>query len=173
MQSRAQVCALTALLLTLAAPAAGAQGLRGLTFSIGRFDVARDERPTEAGLEYRFRPVKLWSVPFKPGVGVTVTEDDSYWVYANVGYDFELGRRWVVTPALGAGIYDPSDEGKDLGGPVEFRSSLEIAYRLRDKDGPQGGGPRIGLIFYHLSNAVLYENNPGSNSLALTFSLGR
>ena len=167
MQCSARILAIFALLPLLAVPAA-AQGSEGWAFSIGQFDIARNERPTEGGIEYRFRSVELWSVSIKPTVGVTVTEDDSYWVYATAGYDFELGSRWVLTPSLGVSIYDPSDEGKDLGGPIEFRSGLEISYRLR-KD----GGPRIGFIFYHLSNAVLYDINPGSNSLALSFSLGR
>ncbi len=168
MQSSVRIFALSALVSLLTAPIAGAQGSEGWAFSIGQFDIARGEKPTEGGIEYRFRSVELWSVPIKPAVGVTLTEDDSYWVYATAGYDIELGKRWVLTPSLGVSIYDPSDEGKDLGGPVEFRSSLEIAYRLRKEK-----GPRIGLIFYHLSNAVLYDINPGANSLALTLSLGR
>lgn len=49
---------------------------------------------------------------------------------------------------------------------MEFRSGLEIAYRLAN-------GHRVGMIYYHLSHANIYEDNPGSNSLVFTWSLGR
>jgi hypothetical protein len=65
-------------------------------------------------------------------------------------------------PFTGAGLYEEGD-GKDLGGPVEFRSGLEVAVRA-------GARWWVGLSYYHLSNAVLYDRNPGEESLVLVVS---
>ena len=37
---------------------------------------------------------------------------------------------WRLTPGFAVSIYEEGSEGKDLGGPVEFRSSLELSRRL-------------------------------------------
>ena len=71
-------------------------------------------------------------------------------------------ERWRVVPFLGVGIYEEGD-GKDLGGPVEFRSGVEVSYRV-------GRRWWLGATLYHLSNGVLYDSNPGEESLALTLS---
>ena len=55
-------------------------------------------------------------------------------------------------------------EGKELGGPIEFRSGLDIQRRL-------DGGTKIGLGIYHLSNCCIYDLNPGTNSLLLRIVL--
>ena len=46
---------------------------------------------------------------------------------------------------------------------VEFRSNFEVYRRL---------GPRSRLtgIFYHLSNASIYDDNPGVNSLVVGYA---
>jgi hypothetical protein len=51
---------------------------------------------------------------------------------------------------------------------VEFRSGLEVSYRLDDRS-------RLGLSFYHLSNGVIYDVNPGGESLCVVYGvrLGR
>ena len=153
--------------LLLAAPGAFASDSGSWAFSVGQFDIARDEKPWEVGIEYRFPSVKLWSLPLTPAVGISGNEDESFWVYGTMKYDWELSDRWVLSPSLGMSLYEEGD-GKDLGHVIEFRSALEIAYRLhRDKGG------RIGLLFYHLSNASISSTNPGSNSLVLTFATGR
>ena len=65
-----------------------------------------------------------------------------------------------MTPQFAVTLYEDGD-GKDLGGPLEFRSGLEVAYDF-------ARGPTVGLLFYHLSNGDFYDFNPGSNSLVLT-----
>ncbi|MEE8526591.1 MAG: acyloxyacyl hydrolase [Thermoanaerobaculia bacterium] len=157
----------------LLAPAARADEGGAWAFSVGKFDIARDAKPLEGGIQYRFRPLALWSVPLTPMVGVSATEDGSAWIYAGLRYDFELSERWALTPNLAVSLYDEGDKGKDLGHVVEFRSGLEISYRLGKNRGGGPTGPRIGLLFYHLSNASISEDNPGSNSLVLTLALGR
>lgn len=153
-------------------PTARAEDGGTWAFSVGQFDVARDANPVEGGIQYRFRPLALWSVPLTPMIGISATEDGNVWVYGGLRYDFELSKRWVVTPNFAVSLYDEGD-GKDLGHAVEFRSGLELSYRLGKDRGNGPEGPRLGVLFYHLSNASLSEVNPGSNSLLLTLALGR
>ena len=47
---------------------------------------------------------------------------------------------------------------------MEFRSSLELAYRFDNR-------ARLGLSFYHLSNASLDDNNPGTEVFSLNYSI--
>lgn len=157
-----KVLTLAALALLPASPAAAAGG--SWAVSLGQFDVARDEKPFEGGLQFRFPAFSFGSLELTPAVGAAANEDESFWIYGALRYDFELSERWVVTPTVGVSFYEEGD-GKDLGGPAEFRTGLEIAYRLR-----RG---RLGVLFYHLSNAGLYDHNPGANSLTLSWAFGR
>ena len=53
------------------------------------------------------------------------------------------------------------DFGPFLGGDLEART--EVAREI-------GSGRRLGAGFYHISNAIIYDLNPGSNSLLLALS---
>lgn len=144
---------------------ASAQGAEGWAFNLGAFDILDSDKAGEVGLEYRFRPFKLWNLEFTPMVGVSATDSGSFWEYAGLRYDLEIASKWVLTPNFSVALYGHGD-GKDLGGIVEFRSGLELAYQFDQ-------GSRLGLSFYHLSNARIYRLNPGSESLVLVYSLGR
>lgn len=154
---RVAPCLVAVLLFWSTQPAAGSGW--GLAVQAGAFDIAREDFDVlELGAELRF-PSRAFALV--PVVGVMGTEQDAIYVWAGLRRDLSLGRRWVVTPNAGVGIYD-ANGGKDLGGPVEFRTGLELAYRVT----PRG---RLGLTFYHISNARFYDDNPGSNSLALVY----
>jgi len=147
-----------------AGPAA-ALDREGWAFSAGGYDIIDEEGAFEAGVEYRFPSFRIKKIPFVPSLGVSGNSDGSAWAVAAIRYDWEIGGHWILTPHLGVSVYEEGD-GKDLGGAVEFRSGLELAYRLRS-------GSRVGLCFYHLSNSRLYRLNPGSESVVVTWSLGR
>ena len=68
-----------------------------------------------------------------------------------------------MTPSFIPGVYCKGS-GKDLGYPLEFRSSLELAYEWCCK-------ARLSGQFYHISNASLSKKNPGANALALIFCI--
>ncbi len=159
----------TSIVLALAATSdANAAGFKGWSVYGGIFNTANDDQPTELGVEYRFAGLRTpkfpASIALKPAVGIAGTEDGNAWVYGGLRLDLKLGS-WVLTPQFAVSLYEDGD-GRDLGGVLEFRSGLEVAYKLP-------GGPRVGVLFYHLSNADFYDFNPGSNSLVLTLSLGR
>ena len=74
-----------------------------------------------------------------------------------------VAERTDGNPGFAVSLYEEGSTGKDLGGPVEFRSSLEFARRF-------AGGSSLGLAVYHLSNAGIYDDNPGSNSVILSWA---
>lgn len=162
-----------ALLLAVLLPAALAAqnspsdqgGDSGWAFSVGLFDIGQSEKATEAGVEYRFAPRRIWRFDLKQVVGFSGTDDGAFWAYAGFRWDVELNERWVLTPNAGTALYEQGD-GKDLGHVIEFRTGLEIARRFAN-------GHRLGLCLYHLSNASISHDNPGEESLVLSYSLGR
>ena len=130
-------------------------------FSAAWFDVYhQDDDALEARIEYRSD--KKFGI-FKPFGGLMATSDLAVYGFAGILVDVYLGRRLVVTPSLAGGLYADGD-GKDLGFPVQFRSQLEIAYRFENR-------ARLGLSYSHLSNADLDSENPGAESLAITYSI--
>lgn len=110
--------------------------------------------------EYR-SDLELWKI--RPFVGVAATTDSSVYGYFGLGLDIFLGKRWVLTPNTAVGLYEEGD-GQDLGHVVEFRSGLELAYRFDNR-------ARLGLALHHLSNASIGDENPGTETLILTYSL--
>jgi lipid A 3-O-deacylase len=130
-----------------------------LAVSVGSYDTAKT-KSSEAGLEYRFRS-RAWELV--PVVGGAATEDGAFWVYAGLRRPFRLGSGWRLTPGFAVSLYEEGSTGKDLGGPVEFRSSVELSRRF-------ARGSSLGVAVYHLSNASFYDDNPGSNSVILTWA---
>ena len=51
-----------------------------------------------------------------------------------------------------------------MGGPIEFRSGIELAYRLEN-------GLRLGLGWDHRSNLEIYPSNPGVEMVHLRLSI--
>lgn len=131
-----------------------------LTIGGGYYDINDSEDATELRLEWKGRKF-IWGV--KPIVGLMATTDAAIYGYAGIGWDLYFGRRIVATPSFAAGAYRDG-KGKDLGSVVEFRSALELAWRF-DND------TRLGLMFYHLSNASISSNNPGTEVLSLGLSV--
>lgn len=131
--------------------------------SAGIFNTHGHDTPFEAGVELRLRP--RTKARLAPAFGLAGTEEGSFWVYGGLRLDWQAAENWFISPQFAVSAYEKGD-GLDLGGVVEFRSGLEIARRLKS-------GSRLGIMFFHLSNARLYEPNPGSNSLVLTWTFGR
>lgn len=125
----------------------------------GRFTVLDEPNYFEVGLEWRF-PKSTWDLT--PIVGLTVFERGSHYIYGGLRYEIELNRDLYLAPSFAAGFYD-NDGTYSLGGPVEFRSALELGWHAND-------WLDVGLTFYHLSNANLYSSNKGSESLVLGVS---
>jgi lipid A 3-O-deacylase len=61
------------------------------------------------------------------------------------------------------GLYEPGGGGPDLGGTLQFRSGLEIGLAT-------AAGLRLGLALDHRSNAGIYRDNPGLETLQIRVS---
>ena len=133
------------------------RGPCALAHQHGSFGLEK-ENDALVGLEWRVPRLK-WDL--RPIVGWShISGGGNYW-FAGLRYDWEFTDRWTLGPSAAAGVYQAGDI--DLGGPVEFRTGIDLTYRIT-------GDLRAGVGFYHVSNASLYEDNGGAN--ALLFSLG-
>lgn len=133
-----------------------------LALSAGAFEVFdSDQRAAEIGIEYRFSPIES-VFNLIPTVGLNINEDGAYWASAGVRYDYQLNHNWILTPHFAFVGYEDG-AGLDLGLGLEFRTGLDLAYRLTDTS-------RIALGIYHMSNADLGDDNPGSESVILSYS---
>ena len=70
---------------------------------------------------------------------------------------------FIFSPSFGAGYYQDGN-GKKLGNSIEFRTTLEISYQLKNSN-------RIGLSLGHISNANLGGNNPGVEILSISYQV--
>lgn len=95
--------------------------------------------------------------------GAELDTNSSAYAYAGLLYDIALTDKWSLTPSLAAGFYTKGD-GKDLGGAFEFRENLELNYKFTEAS-------RIGLAISHKSNAGIYDSNPGTETVQVTYSV--
>ncbi len=148
-------------MLAFAAPGpAAAQDPDFLAFSAGGFDVNDDMTAAEARIEYR-SDKKLFFLG--PTVGLMVNSDGGVYGYGGLYLDLFFGRRFVVAPNFAVGGYSRGD-GKDLGSVAEFRSGVDFSYRFDDRS-------RLGIAFHHISNVSIDANNPGTESLVITYAV--
>ncbi|HEX2252622.1 MAG TPA: acyloxyacyl hydrolase [Thermoanaerobaculia bacterium] len=153
--------------------------------SVGAFGVLDGVREGQGTVEVRLGPwtrLPLFEgLPVEPAFGLTGTTEGSAYLYSSLRFDLfqtlewlsgrvhERGgrpsapRHWQIVPFTGVGLYEEGDDGKALGGLVEFRSGVEVSVRVTERS-------RLALSFYHLSNAGIYDANPGSESLVLLWS---
>ncbi len=106
----------------------------------------------------------------KPFLGFEYTNDSASYFLTGIYFEDNLGElfegnksKLFFTPSFGAGIYNDGS-GKELGNDLQFRTSLEISYELKNKN-------RIGISFSHISNANLGSKNPGVEILTISYHL--
>lgn len=134
---------------------------------LGQYGVLNSDKGAEVGVEVRLYPRRFrwqphWLPDLQPQTGLMFTAEGSLYVFGGFGLDLPIGKGWDLRPSWGVGLFHDNDE-RDLGGAVEFRSALELSKRISSRI-------RLGLTFYHLSNAGLFDRNPGVESLVLTFA---
>jgi hypothetical protein len=139
-----------------------------LSFAIGSYDFYRDKHRTfEFEIEYKFHLKCLPSpnryINFRPLVGLMATARGSFYGYLGLNFDLLFANHLLIAPGFAAGYY-AQGKGKNLGYPIEFRSGVELAWQFADWH-------RLGIHFYHLSNAGLGHRNPGEESLVLFYDI--
>jgi hypothetical protein len=134
----------------------------------GVYDVLRPKHQTfELDLEYKFYTKYLPSpfefLTFRPLVGVMASAKGCGYLYGGIDFEFLFLDHLLITPGFAAGYYWRG-AGKNLGYPLEFRSGVAVGWQATS-------GSRIGVHFYHLSNASLGSRNPGEESLVLFYDI--
>jgi lipid A 3-O-deacylase len=129
-----------------------------LLLGAGVFDLR--QHPTAAGtVEYRFGR-KVFVVGLT--LGLVANTDGGLLGYVGAYGDLSY-KKLYVTPQLAMGGYHQG-ASQDLGGVFQFRESLDIAWRFDN-------GHRLGIRAAHISNASIYEINPGEEELLLIYSI--
>lgn len=102
----------------------------------------------------------LWK-RLRPQVTLLIPQASAFYIGLGMGWDWKLTERVTLTPSFEPGFYFKG-KCRNLGFPVEFRSCIELSYRL-DRS-------LIGFQAYHLSNASLGNKNPGMNAYTFFFA---
>ena len=132
-----------------------------ISLGAGATGVIADRKQGAAfNIEYR-SDYELWKI--RPFVGGFATSDASVYGYFGFLLDIYFGNRWVLTPNTAVGAYTDGD-GEDLGHVIEFRSGFELAYRFDDRS-------RLGVAVHHLSNASIGDENPGTETALIYYSI--
>ena len=150
-------------------------------FGLGLFDVKFDGSKTNKATDYRYERRfnnSLFKIEqeiyeffdLKPFVGFEATSDSASYFLAGIYLEDNIGTlftgdssSFTFTPSFGAGSYNDGD-GKKLGSEIEFRTTFEISYQLKNEN-------RIGFSFGHISNANLGDKNPGVEILSLSYQV--
>jgi len=149
--------------------------------SIGLFDTKFDGSSTNEATDFRYErrfdksffdigPESYEFFNLKPFVGLETTSDSAFYLLGGVYLEDNVGTiftgeksNFIFTPSFGVGYYEDGD-GLNLGNEIEFRTALEISYKLQNEN-------RIGLSFSHISNANLGDKNPGVEILSLSYHI--
>jgi hypothetical protein len=151
-----------ALLLALASLGARADELPTVVVSTGQLGM-RKEIPHALAIDVQLRGPWQWTL-VRPVAGVLTSSKGGAYLYSGVVADIPLGGGVLLSPGFAPGVVLAKAD-RDLGYPIEFRSSIDLSASIRSV--------RMGLSFSHISNARLGSHNPGVEILAFTLSLPR
>ncbi len=156
------VLSVTALSLHLSLTTAPAKADE-LSVGLGVFDVLDDEKSMSIRAEYRFDYSPLLGI--KPLIGVETSTDAAFHGFAGLYRDFYLNDHVYLTPSFVGGGY-ANGHGPDLNHYIQFRSMVELGYKLNDEY-------RMSLGLSHTSNGNLGdEGNSGTEAAALYIHRG-
>jgi len=127
---------------------------------LGVAGIGNETGLVESRFEYRFQ--KRYLI-FSPLLGMMVFGDGSTYVLGGFNIFEQVGKRFTVIPNFAVGGFHNGGK-KDLGGALQFRSGVEIGYWIFDK-------LMAGIAFHHISNASIYRENPGTETLSLIISV--
>ena len=150
-------------------------------FGIGIYDIKFDGSETNQATDFRYEyrtdkslldigPEEDNFFFLKPFFGFELTNDSASYFLTGIYLEDNLGElfegeesKFFFTPSFGAGIYDDGS-GKKLGNDLQFRTSFELSYELKNQN-------RIGISFSHISNANLGDKNPGVEILSFSYHI--
>ncbi len=156
---------------------AGGLNIYGLGIYDIKFDGSDDKSTTDFRYERRFDRTIFDIGPeddnfffLKPFIGLEYTGESASYILTGIYLEDNLGQLFngeqtnmIFTPSIGLGYYD-NGSGKNLGNDLQFRTTLEFSYKLKNKN-------RIGLSIGHISNANLGDKNPGAEIISLSYQI--
>ena len=167
------------ILIILLSSNVNANGLNvyGLGIYDVNFDGSDDKSTTDFRYERRFDKTIIDIGPeddnfffLKPFVGIEYTGDSAFYILSGIYLEDNLGQLFkgeqtnmIFTPSIGLGYYD-NGSGKNLGNDLQFRTTLELSYKLKNEN-------RVGISIGHISNANLGDKNPGVEIISLTYQV--
>lgn len=113
-------------------------------------------------LEIEYKWGKRFWGNLRPQLTLVLPEFRSFFIGGGIGWELALSNNISLTPSFEAGYYYRGF-GKNLGYPLEFRSSIDLTYQLTDKS-------KMGIQAFHISNAHLGRKNPGLNAYLFYFA---
>jgi len=143
--------------LLLAAGPALAEGTTTVGLSSGQYGL-RGGLPRELGFQVDLRAPWQWG-PVRPVLGVLAGSSGGGYLFTGLVLDLPLPGGLQVSPGFAPGVV-LSRGNRDLGSPIEFRSSIEVSRRIVSP-------VRLFVSFSHLSNGGLTQHNPGVETLML------
>ena len=89
-----------------------------------------------------------------------------YGAYISSGLSKKINitKSLFLLPSFSAGFYQDFDAGKDMGYPLEFKSEVELNFKILNSS-------IIGVSYSHISNADIGNKNPGSDNILFNFRL--
>ena len=105
-----------------------------------------------------FDAKKIYNI-ITPQLSIISPRLHSIFVGIGLGVEIPVFTKMLLIPNFSPGIYFPY-HGKNLGSPLEFLSAIELFYLFNN-------GFRLGVQFFHISNASISQRNPGANAALL------
>lgn len=134
---------------------------------LGVTDYTRDNQASVYGVQYLAE--QRWTrFDLRPVAGVIRTRYASHAVFAGITRESKFSTRdtgFLVSVDFAPALYlHGGNDDTDLGFWLQFRSGVNLMYEFADQT-------RIGVAYHHLSNASLAEENPGTETLTITYSV--
>lgn len=138
-----------------------AQATDYLTLGAGDFNLFRK---TDHSIWYgaQYRSNYIWD-KFLVNLGVGANTDGGIYGFAGGEYDWNLFGGFYMLPGFAVGAYSQGSS-KNLGGTLEFKSSIELDYQFANSW-------RAGVALWHISNAGIYSHNAGTEVVEGTVSI--
>lgn len=111
--------------------------------------------------EYQAGP-ELQFLKVRPSLGFSFATNAAIYGWLGLNLDIYLGKRIVLTPGTAVGGYSKG-EGQDLGGILEFKNGLDIAWRYDD-------WTRLGVGFHYMSNYGTGRADPGIATVMIFYA---
>ena len=85
-------------------------------------------------IQIEYQPNPLWKpvswFDLKPQAGFFINSRTAAYVYGGFRFEFKPNAHILITPGFASGVYIRG-QGKKLHFPLEFKSSLELAFQYR------------------------------------------